>query len=115
MGEQPTITHLRDFGLVSFTSGCVCIAPSLSMSMLEALKTNEYGTAEQIRLLFEPLEQLRNQINPVRVLHTAVAAAGIAETGPIMPLLCEVDSSQRAEITEAAVALLESDRSVASA
>ncbi|SVE38886.1 uncharacterized protein METZ01_LOCUS491740, partial [marine metagenome] len=27
IGEQPAIIHLRDFGVQSFTSGCVCIAP----------------------------------------------------------------------------------------
>ncbi|OYW13571.1 MAG: dihydrodipicolinate synthase family protein, partial [Planctomycetales bacterium 12-60-4] len=27
MGEQPAVVHLRDFGLIGFTSGCVCVAP----------------------------------------------------------------------------------------
>ena len=29
IGEQPALVHMRDFKLVSFTSGCVCIAPAL--------------------------------------------------------------------------------------
>jgi dihydrodipicolinate synthase/N-acetylneuraminate lyase len=106
IGEQPAIIHLRDFGVQSFTSGCVCIAPSLSMKMLAALKAEDYETAESIRRTFEPLENLRNAINPIRVLHTATAEAGIANTGPILPLLHEVTDHERANIAVAARELL---------
>ena len=106
IGEQPAIVHLRDFGVQSFTSGCVCIAPSLSMKMLEALKAKDYETAESIRRTFESLENLRNAINPIRVLHTATIEAAIANTGPILPLLHEVTDQERANIAEAAKALL---------
>jgi dihydrodipicolinate synthase/N-acetylneuraminate lyase len=106
IGEQPAIVHLRDFGVQSFTSGCVCIAPSLSMKMLEALKSKDYETAESIRRTFKSLENLRNAINPIRVLHTATAEAGIADTGPILPLLHEVTDHERANIAVAARELL---------
>ncbi|MDA1013133.1 MAG: dihydrodipicolinate synthase family protein [Planctomycetota bacterium] len=106
IGEQPAIVHLRDFGLQGFTSGCVCVAPSLSMQMLRALKSEDYVTAERIRETFSPLEDLRNSINPIRVLHTALALAGIAETGPMIPLLSEIDESHRPAITAAAKTLL---------
>ncbi len=106
IGEQPAIVHLRDFGLQSFTSGCVCIAPKLSMDMLRALKSGDVDTAESIRETFKPLEDLRNGINPIRVLHAAVAAADIAETGPIIPLLTEVSDDDRARIQQAASELL---------
>ena len=106
IGEQPAIVHLRDFGVQSFTSGCVCVAPSLSMKMLVALKAGDFDAAESIRQTFEPLEHIRNAINPIRVLHTALAGAGIANTGPILPLLHEVTDQERANIAEAAKALL---------
>jgi dihydrodipicolinate synthase/N-acetylneuraminate lyase len=106
IGEQPAIVHLRDFGVQGFTSGCVCIAPSLSMKMLAALKAGDYETCETIRQTFEPLENLRNAINPIRVLHTAVAEAGIADTGPILPLLNDVSENERANIADAAKTLL---------
>lgn len=106
IGEQPAIVHLRDFGVQGFTSGCVCVAPSLSMKMLAALKAGDYETAENIRQTFEPLENLRNAINPIRVLHTAVAEAGIADTGPILPLLNDVSKNERANIADVARALL---------
>ncbi|MBL69747.1 MAG: dihydrodipicolinate synthase family protein [Verrucomicrobiales bacterium] len=106
IGEQPAITHVNGFGVNSFTSGCVCVAPSLSMEMLAALKAGDLETAERIRQTFEPLEDLRNSINPIRVLHTAVAEAGIAETGPILPLLHGVCDNGTAKIAAAAKELL---------
>jgi dihydrodipicolinate synthase/N-acetylneuraminate lyase len=106
MGEQPTITHLRDFGLVGFTSGCVCVAPRHSMRMLAALTAKDYVAAERIRQQFAPLEKLRDTISPVRVLHAAVQLAGIAETGPITPFWSPVAESEHSAIRAAAVELL---------
>ena len=106
IGEQPAITHINRFGVQSFTSGCVCVAPGLSMKMLQALKAGNLEGAESIRQTFRPLEDLRNNINPIRVLHSAVAEAGIAETGPILPLLDEVNDSDRLKIAAVARELL---------
>ena len=106
IGEQPAITHINRFGVQSFTSGCVCVAPGLSMKMLQALKAGNLEGAESIRQTFKPLEDLRNNINPIRVLHSAVAETGIAETGPILPLLDEVDDSDRLKIAAVARELL---------
>ena len=106
IGEQPAITHLRDFGVNSFTSGCVCVAPRLSMQMLQAIKAGDFARAEEIRQVFAPLEDLRNSINPVRVLHTAVTLSGIAAMGPLIPLLSEVDETNSAEILGMAKRLL---------
>ncbi len=106
MGEQPAILHLRDFGVPGFTSGCVCVAPQLSTDMLRAIQAKDFDTAEKIRTQFRPLENLRDSINPVRVLHAAVQAAGICETGPILPLLSPVDSADLALIAAAAKDLL---------
>ena len=106
MGEQPAIVHLRDFGLTGFTSGCVCVAPKLSDKLLKAVQAKDYATAEQIRLQFKPLEDLRDSINPVRVLHAAVQLAGVAETGPILPLLSPIEGPELATIGAAAKQLL---------
>ncbi len=73
---------MRDFGVAGYTSGCVCVAPKLSMDMLRAIQAKDYAKAESIREIFRPLEDLRNGIQPIRVLHHAVAGAGIATTGP---------------------------------
>lgn len=108
MGEQPAIVHMRDFGLTGFTSGCVCIAPKLSMAMLRAVKAGDFDAAERIRKQFAPLESLRDSINPVRVLHAAVSLAGIAETGPITPFWSSVSSADETAIAAAAKGLLHS-------
>lgn len=108
MGEQPAIVHLRDFGLSGFTSGCVCIAPKLSMAMLRAIKMRDFVTAERFRSQFAPLESLRDSINPVRVLHAAVSLAGIAETGPITPFWSPVSTADETMIATAARELLHS-------
>ena len=112
IGEQPAIIHTRDFGLGGFTSGCVCVAPRLSQQMLAAMRGGAWEEAERIRALFRPLEDLRNAINPIRVLHRAVAGAGIAPTGPLLPLLSNVEAEHEAAIDAAASALLAADRAV---
>ena len=74
--------------------------------MLHALKAGDLDAAESIRQTFEPLENLRNGINPIRVLHTAIADAGIADTGPILPLLHGVCDDGTAKVATAARELL---------
>ena len=106
IGEQPAILHLRDFGLGGFTSGCVCVAPRLSQAMLAAMRRGDWMEAERIRQLFKPLEDLRNAIHPIRVLHEAVDAAGIAKTGPLLPLLSNVEPKDQPAIAVAAKSLL---------
>ena len=106
IGEQPAIVHTRDFGLAGFTSGCVCVAPRLSQTMLAAVQRKDWDEAERVRAHFRPLEDLRNAINPIRVLHQAVESAGIAATGPLLPLLTNVDASHVPAIADAARALL---------
>lgn len=108
IGEQPVITHLRDFGLVGFTAGCVCVRPDLSQAMLEACKAGNWDQAEELRKKFVDLEDLRNEINPIRVLHDAVQLAGIAETGAALPFLSNLNESDRARVSAAANSLLNS-------
>lgn len=105
MGERPAIAHWREFGLAGFTSGSVCIAPRASQSILLALERQDYATAERLRAAFLPLEDCRDAHNPVRVLHEAVSLAGIAEMGPVLPLLSNLEPEHRDEVRAAAQAL----------
>ncbi len=102
IGEQPAVVHLRDFGLIGYTSGCVCVAPRQSLAMLRALAAGDITRAETLRAIFRPLEDLRNRIHPIRVLHAAVALAGVCQTGPILPLLSPLDAADQAEVERAA-------------
>ena len=76
------------------------------MAMLRAIRAKDFVKAEAIRVSFGPLEDLRNAIQPIRVLHHAVAAAGIAATGPMQPLLGELSESQQASILKAVQELI---------
>jgi len=106
IGEQPAIIHVRDFGLSGFTSGCICVAPGLSRRMLMAIRKKDWTEAQRIQGIFRPLEDLRNAINPIRVLHEAVRLAGIAETGPLLPLMSNLPEAHFQKVAAAARDLL---------
>ena len=80
------------------------------MELLHALQSGDYPTAGEIQSSFRPLEDLRNSINPVRVLHRAVELAGIAQMGPLLPLLSDVETGHISSIQDAACQLLEWER-----
>lgn len=98
IGERPAVVHLRDFKLAGFTTGSGVIAPKLCRDLLNACRTQDYTKAEEIRRAFLPLEDLRDAWGPPKVLHYAVALAGIANTGPVLPYLSNLDSKQIAQL-----------------
>jgi 4-hydroxy-tetrahydrodipicolinate synthase len=111
IGERPAIAHLTKFGLAGFTSGSVCVAPGLSTALLAAIKRGDSGEAERLRALFMPLEDLRDAHSPLRALHDAVRLAGIADTGPMLPFLSNIeDPAILANIEREARRLLAADR-----
>ena len=110
IGERPAVVHLRDFGLTSFTSGSVCVAPRGSMQMLALLAAKRWDEAERIRADYMPLEDCRDSISPIRVLHDAVTLAEIADMGPMLPMLSVLDEPSRAKVAPVARRLLELDR-----
>jgi dihydrodipicolinate synthase/N-acetylneuraminate lyase len=112
IGEQPAIIHMRDFGLPGFTAGVVNVAPRLSAQMLIAIRAGDWSRAERIQKICKPLEDYRNAINPVRVLHEAVRLVGIADTGPLLPLLSNLDQSDHPKVREAALELLKANDQV---
>ena len=110
IGERPVIDHLGHFGLKCFTSGSVCIAPRISMAFLAAVRQGDMGRARDLWGKFVPIEDLRDTHSPIRVLHEAVRLAGIAETGPMMPLLSNItDPAVCAKIEIAARDLFEAN------
>ncbi len=109
IGERPAVSHLRDWGLPGFTTGSGCVAPRLSSAIHAAGRSGDFAIAERLRERFLPLEDLRDQWSPAKVLHHATALAGIAETGPIAPFLSELDSSVLEAIAPVAQRLVEVD------
>jgi dihydrodipicolinate synthase/N-acetylneuraminate lyase len=113
IGERPAIVHLRDFGLKSFTSGSVCVAPRGSMKILQLLKAKRYDEAEKVRAAYIPLEDQRDARGPIRVLHDAVTLAGIADMGPMLPMISNLEAGERPAVQAAARDLLAHDRKLA--
>ena len=113
IGERPVIDHLGHFGLKCFTSGSVCVAPRISMAFLDAVRNKDMTRVLSLWKRFVPLENLRDTHSPIRVLHEAVRFAGIAETGPMMPHLSNInDPTVCEEIEAAAIALFEANASL---
>lgn len=101
IGERPAVVHMRDWGLPGFTTGSGCVAPRLTQQMYEACARGDWAEAEAIRERFLPLEDCRDAWNPAKVLHHAVALAGMAKTGPVSPFLSELDEEKLAKIEAA--------------
>jgi len=113
IGERPAIVHLRDFGLKGFTSGSVCVAPRGSMRLLALLKARRYDEAARVREAYLALEDQRDAKGPIRVLHDAVTLAGIADLGPMLPMISNLEAGERDAVKASAAALLEHDRALA--
>lgn len=112
IGERPAPVHLRQFGLAGFTSGSVCIAPGGSIALLKALQEGRDGDAARIRAAYLPLEDCRDEMGPIPVLHEAVTAAGIADMGPMLPMMSRLDEALRPRVAQAARDLFAHDRSL---
>lgn len=110
IGERPAVVHLRDFGLAGFTTGSGCVGPRGSTAMLRALLRKDWARAEEIRAAYIPLEDLRDRLSPIRVLHEAVRLAGVADTGPMLPLLSNLDPEHHEAVGRAARDLLAHDQ-----
>jgi dihydrodipicolinate synthase/N-acetylneuraminate lyase len=109
MGERPAVIHLRDFGLAGMTTGSGCIAPRRCSDLFAAAAREDWGAAEAYRDFFMPLEDIRDELGPARVLHHASELAGIAPSGPIPPFVSPLDTAQIARLAPVAAALRRSD------
>lgn len=105
MGERPAVSHLRDVRLSGFTTGSGCIAPALCTALFHACKAQDWAAAEQLRKAFLPLEDLRDEWGPARVLHHATELAGVAPTGPIPPFVSPLEKAELEQLAPVARAL----------
>lgn len=112
MGERPAPVHLTLFGLASFTTGCGCIAPKACMQLLYALKHGDKADTEAMMARFMPLEELRESVSLIRVLHDAVSFCGVADMGAQLPLLSQSPPELHAQIKALADALLAFERTL---
>ena len=105
IGERPAVVHMFDWHLPGFTTGSGCVAPALSQALYAACERGEREKAETLRAYFLPLEDLRDNWGPQRVLHAAIEGAGIAETGPVLPFGSNVSAEEFETVKAAAKAL----------
>ncbi len=112
-GEPPALDHCQAFGLAGFTAGAVCLAPRRSMAILHALQAGDSAAARTLLAPIMPLEDLRQRINPIRVLHDAITLSGIAPMGPIMPMCGNIDDRDHAAVASAASSLMAAESELA--
>lgn len=109
MGERPAVVHLRDFALGGLTTGSGCLAPRRCSELFAAAGAKDWQKAEALRAQFMPLEDLRDDWGPARVLHHATELAGIAPAGPIPPYMSALAARQLEQLAPVARALRERD------
>ncbi len=112
-GEAPALVHMFEFGLRTFTSGTVCIAPRAVSRMLEAAVAGDRARAASLREPFMPIDRVRRAKGPTAILHDAVTLAGIADMGPLAPMLANVDAATRATLAPMVEQLTALERAVA--
>lgn len=105
MGETPIGDHIGRRNLATYTSGAVCIAPTAAMHLLKALRRGD-PQAPQFAAPFLAFEQLRTELGGIQMLHSAVSASGIADMGPIFPMISLVKPRDMARVVEATHALI---------
>jgi dihydrodipicolinate synthase/N-acetylneuraminate lyase len=114
-GEIVALAHLRKHNLFGFTTGCGCIAPSASLALLRAIRGADWAEAERLETAFAPLERERERLGPIPSLHGVMGKCGIAEMGPLQPLLSSLPDAALADAARTARELLAFERQRASA
>lgn len=105
IGERPAPSHMLDWHLPGFTTGSGCIAPARTQALFTACARGDRSAAEELRGAFLPLEDLRDAWGPAAVLHAAVEAAGIAQTGPLPPFVSNLSAERYEKVRPVAQAL----------
>lgn len=90
MGETPVADHIGSRGVATYTSGAVCIAPAAAMELLALYRSGRKADADAAIQPFLAFERLRAQLGGIQVLHSGITAAGIADIGPMMPMVSVV-------------------------
>ena len=93
--------------LPGFTTGSGCVAPALSNRIFERCVAKDWDAAVETRSAFLALEDLRDELGPARVLHSAVELASIAQTGPVPPFISALSDDQQTRVASVARVLLD--------
>ena len=105
MGETPIHDHLGDRKLTTYTSGAVCIAPVAASELLTLYKTGRAAEAVELSKPFLDFEKIRLDLGGLQVLHDGVRLSGIADTGPLMPMVSNLPPDRLPPVAKAVEAL----------
>ena len=101
---EPYAPSYFSAGATGFTSGLVNVAPSVSLNMIEALRSGDYPGAmkvwEQIRR-FEELRAANGSANNVTIVKEALASLGLCRRD-VRPPSKPLPENERAEVAEIA-------------
>ncbi len=90
MGETPVADHIGRRGVATYTSGAVCIAPAAAMEVLALYRAGRQAEADAAIQPFLAFERIRAQLGGIQVLHSGITTSGIADMGPMMPMVSVV-------------------------
>lgn len=106
MGETPIHDHIGARRMATFTSGAVCIAPAAANELLRLYRAGEFDLAQKLSAPFLDFERTRANLGGTSVLHDGITLSGIADCGPLMPLVSNLDEEQKALIRPQVEALV---------
>ena len=110
MGETPIENHIGVRQLSTFTSGAVCIAPAASNELLHLLRSENGKGIDELIKPFLKFERVRAKLGGTAVLHDALTLSGIADCGPLTPLVSNLDRAGLEAIRPAVAGLLAAER-----
>lgn len=107
MGETPIMDHFGRRRLATWTSGAVCIAPAAATALQAKLRTGDLAGAELAIRPFLEFERVRAQLGGIQVLHSGTTVSGVANMGPMMPMVSVVKERNMPEVRRVVAALLQ--------
>ena len=113
MGETPIHDHLGQRKLTTYTSGAVCIAPMAASELLTLYKTGRAAEALELSQPFLEFEKVRIDLGGLQVLHDGLRLSGIADTGPLMPMVSNLPVEKLKPVQAAVDALKTAEKQAA--
>lgn len=105
MGETPIHDHLGQRKLTTYTSGAVCVAPFAASELLTLYNTGRAAEALELSQPFLKFEKVRMDLGGLQVLHDGLRLSGIADTGPLMPMVSNLPADRLQPVKTAVDAL----------
>ncbi len=110
MGETPIHNHIGQRKLVTYTSGAVCIAPAAANELLHLYRSGRLDEAQALSQPFLEFERQRMRFGGITLLHDAITLSGLADCGPMLPMLSNLDEVGRAAITPTVQAIMAAEQ-----